>query len=106
VEHEIASLLAGEWKLLEQICNLLEPFAEITSLSSGEKYDTLTYVIPCYYHLETHLNSIVTQQSSSPVRSVANVMLTELRRKFSFLVDSTQGQKNFFYACFIQCQRR
>ena len=70
---------------------------EVTSLSCGEKYDTLTYVIPCYYHLETHLKDVMAQQQVSPVRGVANTLLAELR-KFAFLVDPAQGEKNFPYA--------
>ena len=48
-------LHASEWKLLESICNLLEPFAEHTVLCSGEEYTTISNVIPALMDLSFHL---------------------------------------------------
>ena len=49
------SVRVWQWNVLEHVRDLLKPFAHITSLSSGEVYETLPYVIPYYCHLKKHL---------------------------------------------------
>ena len=51
-------LQASEWKLLESIRNLLEPFAEHTALCSGEEYTTISSVIPVLMDLSLHLEEV------------------------------------------------
>ena len=51
-------LQASEWKLLESIRNLLEPFAEHTSLCSGEEYTTISNVIPVLMDLSYHMEEV------------------------------------------------
>ena len=55
-------LQASEWKLLESIRNLLEPFAEHTALCSGEEYTTISNVIPALMDLSFHLEEVCNLQ--------------------------------------------
>lgn len=48
----------GDWKLLEGIKALLEPFAKYTTLVSGENYVTISSVIPILIELSSHLNEV------------------------------------------------
>ena len=49
------SLQNSEWKTLEQIHFLLEPFAKLTS---GEEFTTLSTVIPVLVELDYHLEAV------------------------------------------------
>ena len=55
-------LQASEWKLLESIRNLLEPFAEHTTLCNGEEYTTISNVIPALMVLSFHLEEVCNLQ--------------------------------------------
>ena len=57
-------LQASEWKLLESIHNLLEPFADHTTLCSGEEYTTISNVIPALMDLSFHLEEVCVTYSS------------------------------------------
>ena len=48
----------SEWKTLEQIHFLLEPFAKYTSLTSGEEFTTISTVIPVLMELDCHLEAV------------------------------------------------
>lgn len=48
----------SEWKVLEHIHYLLEPFAKYTSLTSGEEFTTLSTVIPVLMELDYHLEAV------------------------------------------------
>ena len=52
------SLQNSEWKTLEQIHFLLEPFARYTQLTSGEEFTTLSTVIPVHMELDYHLEAV------------------------------------------------
>lgn len=53
-ELEWDSLVNSEWKTLENIQKLLKPFAQYTSLVSGEDYTTVSCVIPILMELNYH----------------------------------------------------
>ena len=58
-ENGMDSLRVWQWNVLEHVRDLLKPFAHTTSLSSGEVYETLPYIIPYYCRLKKHLKSVV-----------------------------------------------
>ena len=51
-------LAASEWRSLCNIQSLLRPFAEFTTLVSGEDYTTISTVIPTIMELNLHLENI------------------------------------------------
>lgn len=44
-----------DWKVLESMMCLLEPFAQYTSLTSGDEYTTFSTVVPVLMELDYHL---------------------------------------------------
>ena len=46
---------ASEWKILEGIKTLLQPFAQFTTLISGEEYTTLSSVLPAIVDMSIHV---------------------------------------------------
>ena len=51
-------LAASEWKMLQNIVNLLKPFARLSSLLSGDEYTTISCVIPAIMDLNIHLEEV------------------------------------------------
>ena len=51
-------LAASEWKILQNIVNLLHPFAKFTSLLSCDEFTTLSCVIPAIMDLNIHLEEV------------------------------------------------
>ena len=51
-------LAASEWKMLQSIVNLLQPFARLSSLLSGDEYTTLFCVVPAIVDLNIHLEEV------------------------------------------------
>ena len=48
----------SEWKTLESLCDLLEPFVRYTDLTSAEEFTTLSMVIPVLMELHFHLDQV------------------------------------------------
>ena len=58
-ELEWDNLATSDWKHLENIYTLLKPFAQYTSLVSGEEYTTLSSIIPVVTELSLHLEEVL-----------------------------------------------
>ena len=50
-----------QWKQLESVENLLKPFAQYTTLTSGEDNTTISLVIPILLELQMHLDDEVSR---------------------------------------------
>lgn len=59
-ELEWDSLATSEWKVLEGVKNLLQPFAVLTSLISGEDFTTISSVYPAIVEIRMHLEEVNT----------------------------------------------
>ena len=46
------------WKQLDNLVNLLNPFAHYTTLTSGEESTTISFVIPVILELSMHLEKM------------------------------------------------
>ena len=69
--------------MLECIQKLLHPFAEVTSLISGDQYVTIANIIPRYSYLQIHLKTIIDGDGQlQPIVSVACTLLIELQNRF------------------------
>jgi hypothetical protein len=47
-----------QWKTIENVVDLLRPFAEYTDLSGGEEYTTISGIIPILMELSLHLQKV------------------------------------------------
>ena len=54
-ELEWYNLHASEWKVLENICKLLQPFAQYATLVSGDQYTTMSAIVPIIMEIKLHL---------------------------------------------------
>ena len=50
----------SEWKTLESLRDLLEPFAQYTDLTSAKEFTTLSMVISVLMELQFHLDQVST----------------------------------------------
>lgn len=57
-ELEWDDLAASEWRILMLIWSLLQPFAEFTTLVSGENFTTISSIIPTIMELNIHLEEV------------------------------------------------
>jgi len=55
------NLPISEWKTLENLCDLMEPFARYTDIKSAEEYTTLSMIIPVLMELQFHLDQVICQ---------------------------------------------
>ena len=51
-------LAASEWRVLQSIKAFLQPFANFTSLLSGDEFTTLSCVVPALMELNIHLEEV------------------------------------------------
>ena len=49
------SLASSEWRMLQSIVNLLQPFAKLSSFLKGADYTTLSCVVTAIVDLNIHL---------------------------------------------------
>ena len=66
------NLAVSEWKTLENVHKLLKPFAQCTSLISGDDYTTLFSVIPIVMEVNLHLEEM------KKIAKVSALLLAEL----------------------------
>ena len=57
-EQRWDDLAASEWRMLQHIVNLLQPFAKFTSLLSADEFTTLSCVVPAIMDLNIHLEEV------------------------------------------------
>ena len=74
------NLATSEWKTIGYIRDLLKPFAQYTSLVSGEDYTTISCVIPIIMELNLHLEEM---KKIPEVSGAANMLLVELKYRFT-----------------------
>ena len=84
LDHNATMLQPNEWEGLVLVEQLLAKFADYTNMAGGEKYSTLSSVVPCYVDLEAHLKAM---KMKAKVASVSEVLLAELQKRFSKFLD-------------------
>ena len=75
------NLTATQWKHLEFIQQLLQPFAHHTNITSAENSTTIAMVIPVLKELNLHFEEMC---KTSGVAVVSRRMLIDLNRRFMF----------------------
>ena len=77
---EWESLSSSEWKRLQAIEKILEPFHHHTNITSAKHSTTIAMVIPVLKELELHLREM--KKPGSTVAVMANKMLTDMKKRF------------------------
>nr|XP_047144767.1 zinc finger BED domain-containing protein 4-like [Hydra vulgaris] len=78
---------ATEFKVLEDLCDLLHPIKELTKFFSGKKYVTVTFLFPTLYSL---LNEILESQPifTELVKTFQKELLRSLKGRFKYIFAS------------------
>ena len=82
-EHSHLIITVREHAMLKELVDILEPFAEATALTQGEKYATIGCVTPCVLGLYNCLCRM--QQSSKYHGSVVRALMDSLQLRFGGL---------------------
>ena len=77
-------LQTSDWKRIETVVELLEPFAEYTTLCCGDSYTTLSAVVPIIMELNCHLQEI---QKKPGMTVVVKCLLKDMHKRFDCLTD-------------------
>lgn len=85
-EQEWESLSSSEWKRLQAIEKILEPFHHHTNITSAEDSTTIAMVIPVLKELELHLREM--KKPGSTVTVMADKMLTDMKKRLKFVTDA------------------
>lgn len=56
-EHKETIFIAREWNQIQELVQVLQPFAEATDLTQGEKKVTISAVVSCVLSLNHHLEN-------------------------------------------------
>ena len=83
-ELEWGNLATSEWKLLESMRVLLQPFARYTTLLGGEEYTTLSVVVPAIMEIELHLREMKSQRG---LAGAVTLLETEMKRRFDRILN-------------------
>lgn len=83
-----------DWALLKNIIDLLEPFASLTQLVSGDKYVTFSSVVPCLEDLKLHLEE---SSKVAGLNVVSTAMLDDLKRRHDFITDENHPEFDSIY---------
>ena len=76
VDKRELHLNAYEKVVLQEFVEVFEPFEEATDILQGDKYNSISLVIPCFLGLKDHLSWFSTRHSSQPSldRRLGNVL--------------------------------
>jgi hypothetical protein len=86
-ESGIDTLLNSEWNKLEELMNLLEPFAIETNRLQTDSL-SLSIIVPSLLNLECHLEQFAT------AKEITTLMLTDFKSRFSTILNSNSYQFN------------
>ncbi|KAJ3914886.1 hypothetical protein F5877DRAFT_49611, partial [Lentinula edodes] len=79
-----------EWKLLEDLADILEPFTHVTLIMSRTSQPTIPFVLPAYHQLDTHLEAKSTETSLPKILTNAASVGLEKLRKYKRLADGNR----------------
>lgn len=79
--HKNLIFSVREWSQLAEACEMLDPFAEATELTEGEKTVTISSVLPAVLKLERHLQVFSTK--AKYCAPMAKALANSLHRRFA-----------------------
>ena len=83
IYQSYSNLHTSVWTVVENICNLLQPFAQYITLVSGEKYTTMSAIVPVITEFQLHLEESIKVSDLSLVATVLKRKLTFRFRKYT-----------------------
>lgn len=78
----IQNLSERQWQILKEVLNLLQPFEEITKLTSST-FSSISEVIPHITTLLKYLQKVTTKQACPNVNEMRETLETELKHRFA-----------------------
>ena len=90
------NIATSEWKTLGNIHDLLRPFAQYTSLVSGEDYTTISSVLPIIMELTLHLEEM---KQIPELSRAAGLLLTELKQRFKKFTNHSDAECDLYLEC-------
>ena len=94
LQNNMTMLQPEEWEALGHVKTLLSKFATYTNVAGGEQYATLSLIVPYYVELRHHLGDM---KKIDAVGKVADILLSELERRFGKLLDSSDKDHDPIY---------
>jgi hypothetical protein len=73
-----------EWKVIEEMIELLSPFETATRLLSGVQYPTIGFTYPCICNLKDRLEANFTSLETRDAKNCKNVILEDLTSRWNF----------------------
>ena len=71
-----------DWKIMEEMIEVLKLFETTTVLVSGEKYPTINYIMPLIEKITTHLTTDQPNESA-PITQMKSQMLTNFKTRYT-----------------------
>ena len=84
-ERRMDATQLSQWDVLDDMYHLLQPFADLTTLTSAEFHPTLSSVIPSVMLIKKYLKEVVDKKSS--LSCVAKDMLHDTESRLNMLLD-------------------
>ena len=81
-DHQDLLLKEWQWALAKGLVELLQPFEYATTILSGQKYVTLSLLLPVVSHLATFVDEASHRADLATVRKLAEIFKNELDQKF------------------------
>lgn len=88
-------LTTREWAQLSEVCEILDPFAEATDSTEGEKCATISKVLPAVLKLHRHLLSM--KQKTKFCLPLVKSLLISVETRFSGLLSLTVPNENYIH---------
>ena len=94
--HENLVLNSKDMSQLQEIVTILEPFAEATDMTQGDKTVTISCVVPILLSLNKHLQCRLSSASTvtSFVKTLQQSLLARFSKLFSVLGIDSPGEAN------------
>jgi hypothetical protein len=86
---KIKQLDCDEWAFVDELVKALEPFEEATKTLSGDKYATLSLLIPIITSLTVHLKKIKRETNSHIAKTIITSLLNSLQSRFRTIEKNT-----------------
>ncbi|KAJ8896021.1 hypothetical protein PR048_001362 [Dryococelus australis] len=81
-DKELPTIAPQEWRMIQQLCQALKPFMDITKVISGENYTTASLVIVMACGLTDTYSEHAKEQFCGAVRNVVSFLLRGIEERF------------------------
>lgn len=85
----LPTITSDDWKLYEELCKVLDPFAEITKTMSAEKYVTASLIIPLTRSLKLSCETHLLESYGEITKNVISALITGIDSRFKGIEKSS-----------------